>query len=73
MRNAHCRTWNMASKMKNIENEKCTLQDLEYCEKTEKTWKISKAHLRIWKLSRNTEKHQKCAMHTLGTGIWQEN
>ena len=35
MRNAHCRTWNMATKLKITENEKCTLKDLEYGEKTE--------------------------------------
>ena len=32
MRNAHCRTWNMASKLKNVENEKQTLLDQEYGE-----------------------------------------
>ena len=32
--------------LKNFENEKCTLQDLEYGEKTEnKTWKIIKSTL----------------------------
>ncbi|QIH95723.1 hypothetical protein GBG65_21410 (plasmid) [Curtobacterium flaccumfaciens pv. flaccumfaciens] len=52
-RNVHCRTWNMAKKLKIMENEnihddlknekslkkmkneKCTLKDLEYSEKTE--------------------------------------
>ena len=53
-RNVHCRTWNMARKLKiteneknshddlkndeitlNVKNEKCTLQELEYREKTE--------------------------------------
>ena len=53
-RNVHCRTWNMAIKLKimenekhpldnlkneenteNVKNKKCTLQDLEYGEKTE--------------------------------------
>ena len=53
-RNVHCRTWNMARKLKIMENEKhplddlkndeitkkrenekCTLKDLEYGEKTE--------------------------------------
>ena len=36
MRNKKCMTWNMARKVKNEENEKCSLQDLEYGEKTEK-------------------------------------
>ena len=53
-RNVHCRTWNMARKLKIMENdkhpledlkndeitkkrenEKCTLKDMEYAEKTE--------------------------------------
>ena len=53
-RTVHCRTWNMAIKLKimenekyplddmnndeiteNVKKEKCTLQDLEYGEKTE--------------------------------------
>ena len=28
MRNAHCRTWNMARKLKNKKNEKHKLQDM---------------------------------------------
>ena len=36
MRHTHCRTWNMARKLTNEENEKLTLQDLGYGEKTEK-------------------------------------
>ena len=53
-RNVHCRTWNMAKKLKimeneklpldylkndeitkKVKNEKCTLKDMEYGEKTE--------------------------------------
>ena len=33
--NNHCRIWIMARKLKNMENEKCTLKGLEYGEKTE--------------------------------------
>ena len=33
MRHKHCLTWNMARNNKNMENEKCTLQDLKYGEK----------------------------------------
>ena len=33
MRNAHCRTWNMARNLKNVTNETHTLEDLEYGEK----------------------------------------
>jgi hypothetical protein len=29
MRNGHCRTWNMARKVKNLENARQTLFDLE--------------------------------------------
>ena len=36
IRYIHCRTWNMARNTEKGENEKCTLQDLEYGEKTEK-------------------------------------
>ncbi|KRX33177.1 hypothetical protein T09_3896 [Trichinella sp. T9] len=34
MRNVHSRTWNIEIS-KNVKNEKCTLSDLEYGEKTE--------------------------------------
>ena len=36
MRNAHCRTWNMARKLKIKENEKHPLDDLQYNAITEK-------------------------------------
>ena len=35
-RNVHCRTWNMARKLKIMENEKLTLDDLKNDEITEK-------------------------------------
>ena len=35
-RNIHCRTWNMARKLKIIENEKHPLDDLKNVEITEK-------------------------------------
>ena len=35
-RNVHCRTWNMASKLKIMENEKHPLEDLKNDEITEK-------------------------------------
>ena len=35
-RNVHCRTWNMAFKLKIMENEKHPLDDLKYDEITEK-------------------------------------
>ena len=36
IRNAHCRTWNMARKLKIMENEKHTLDDLNNDRITEK-------------------------------------
>ena len=36
MRNSQERTWNMARNTEKMKNEKCTLQDLEYGEKTGK-------------------------------------
>ena len=33
MRNVHFRPWNMARKLKNLKNEKGTLQEIEYGEK----------------------------------------
>ena len=36
MRNAYCRTWNMARKLKNMENEKLPLNDLKNDEITDK-------------------------------------
>ena len=33
MRNAHCRTWNMVRKLKITENEKYTVEDVNYGEK----------------------------------------
>ena len=36
MRKAHCRTWNMARKLKIMENQKHTLEDLKNDEISEK-------------------------------------
>ena len=35
IRNVHCTTWNMARKLKTMENEKHPLDDLKYGKKTE--------------------------------------
>ena len=35
-RNVHCRTWNMARKLKITENEKYTIYDVKYGEENEK-------------------------------------
>ena len=52
MRNAHCRTWNMARKLKITENEKYTLQDVKYARKTEKVGKFRNVHYRTWNMAR---------------------
>ena len=52
-RNVRCRTWNMARKLKIMENGKLPLDNLKNDE--------------------NTEKREKCEMHTEGPGIWREN
>ena len=44
MRNAHSRTWIMARKLKNVENETQTLFDLVCDKKQEKTWQKKNAH-----------------------------
>ena len=35
MKHKHCMTWNIQEILKNVENEKFSLWDLEYDEKTE--------------------------------------
>ena len=52
MRNAHCRTWNMARKLKNVKNETQKMFFMEYGEKLLKTWKMSDAHCRTWSMER---------------------
>ena len=44
MRNANCRTWNMARNLTNVENETHTLSELEYGDKTGKQKKLE-AHI----------------------------
>ena len=51
MRNAHCRNWSKARKRKVMENEKHTLQDLEYGEKQSKNMKNVKYTSRTWVLA----------------------
>ena len=42
----------MARKLKIMENETQTLQDLEYGQKQSKTWKMRNAHSRTWNMAR---------------------
>ena len=59
--------------MKNVKNEKCTLQDLENGEKTENQGKC-KIHTlgrEIWR--GKLKKVENLEMYRVGSGIWQEN
>ena len=71
MRNAQCRTWKMARKLKNVENETQTLYDLEYSEKHSKTWKIRNVHCWTRNMARNNKKLEN-EKHTVGHGVWQK-
>ena len=62
MRNAHGRTWNIKRKLKIMENEKYTLQDVIYGEENGKGGKFRKVHCRTWNMARKlkimeNEKH----------------
>ena len=50
-RNVHCRTWNMARKLKIMEKEKHPLDDLKNDEITE-TRKMRNSHCRTWNMAR---------------------
>ena len=49
-RNVHCRTWNMAKKVKIMENEKHPLDDLKNDEITEKRgkWEMHTVGPAVW-------------------------
>ena len=51
MRNAHCRTWNMARKLKITENEKYKLQDVKYSEENLKVGKFRNVQCRTWNMA----------------------
>ena len=57
-RNVHCRTWDMASKLKIMENEKHTLDDLKNDEIT-KNLKDEKCTLKDLEYGEKTENHGK--------------
>ena len=73
MRNIHLTTWKMTKSVKNVKNEKCTLKDLEYGEKTENhgKWEIHTLGREIWR--GKLKKVENLEMSTVGRGIWQEN
>ena len=64
---------NWRETLKNGENEKCTLQDPEYGEKTEnhEKWEIQTLGGEIWR--GKLKKVENLEMSTVGRGIWQEN
>ena len=51
-RNVHCRTWNIARKLKIMENEKHPLDELKNDEITAKVEKMRNAHCRTWNMAR---------------------
>ena len=56
--NVHCRTWNMARKLKIMENEKHPLDDLKNDEMT-KNVKNEKCTLKDLEYGEKTENHEK--------------
>ena len=57
-RNVHCMTWNMARKLKIMENEKHPLDDLKNVEITKKR-KNEKCTLKDLEIGEKTESHGK--------------
>jgi hypothetical protein len=62
MRNAHCRTWNMARKLKITENRNTHVRTWNMARKTEKGGKFRNVHSRTWNMVRKliimeNEKH----------------
>ena len=57
-RNVHCRTWNMARKLKIMENEKHLLDDLKM-KKSLKNVKNEKCTLKDLEYGERTENHRK--------------
>ena len=72
MKHKQCRTWNMARKLKNVENGKCTLQDLEYGEKTDKQRKCE-THMVGHEIWRETMKIVQNEKHTMQDQEYGEN
>ena len=52
--------------MKNLKNNKYTLEDLEYGEKHWKKFTMRKTHCRTWNLAKNSEEWEKWEIDTLG-------
>ena len=63
----------MTKSLKNVKNEKCTLQDLEYGKKTENQGK-REIHTLGCEIQRGKLKNvENLEMSTVGLGIWQDN
>jgi hypothetical protein len=74
MRHKDCRTWDMARKLKNVENVTQALFVLEYGKKHSKTWKMTNAHCRTCSMSRILrKKNGKSDTLTVAPGIWRKN
>ena len=52
MRNAYCKTWNMARNLKITKNEKYTFQDVEYGEENRKDGKFRNVHCSTTNMAR---------------------
>ena len=52
MRNAHCRTWNMASKLEITEKLEIHILGRDMARKTEKGGKLRNVHCRTWNMAR---------------------
>ena len=63
----------MKKSLKNVKNEKCTLSDLEYGEKTENHGKLEIHTLGRVILQGKRKKLENLGMSTVGHEIWQEN
>ena len=59
MRNAHSSTWNMARKLKSMENEKSTLYEVKYWQESLKNVKNEKCTLQDLEYGEKTENHRK--------------
>ena len=55
MRHKHCFTWNIARKLKNVENETQKRFELKYGEKHLKTWTMRNEHCRAWIMARKLQ------------------
>ena len=72
VRNVHCRTGNMARKLKKWKQDTPTVR-LGIWWETWQTRKMKNSLGRIWKMVRNREKRENVEIHIVGPWLWQEN